>query len=55
MVLVYNSTSQKWEGTLDLTPGSTQNLDINGGTFKWRVLLGSRDPLEQQNQRFTMG
>ena len=33
MVLVYNSASQKWEGTLDLTPGSTQNLDINGGTF----------------------
>ena len=33
MVLVYNTTSQKWEGTLDLTPGSTQNLDINGGTF----------------------
>lgn len=33
MVLVYNSTSQKWEGTLDLTPGVTQNLDINGGTF----------------------
>jgi hypothetical protein len=33
MVLVYNSSTQKWEATLELTPGSTQNLDINGGTF----------------------
>jgi len=33
MVLVYNSTAQKWEATLELTPGSTQNLDINGGNF----------------------
>jgi len=33
MVLVYNGLTQKWEATLDLTPGSTQNLDINGGTF----------------------
>jgi hypothetical protein len=33
MVLVYNSGTQKWEATLDLTPGSSQNLDINGGTF----------------------
>jgi len=33
MVLVYNSSTKKWEATLDLTPGSTQNLDINGGTF----------------------
>ena len=33
MVLVYNSSIQKWEATLELTPGSTQNLDINGGNF----------------------
>ena len=33
MVLVYNSTTSKWEATLDLTPGNTQNLDINGGNF----------------------
>jgi hypothetical protein len=33
MVLVYNSTTSKWEATLELTPGATQNLDINGGTF----------------------
>ena len=33
MVLVYNSTTQQWTGTLELTPGATQNLDINGGTF----------------------
>jgi hypothetical protein len=33
MVLVYNSTSKKWEATLELTPGSTQNLDINGGNW----------------------
>ena len=33
MVLVYNSTISKWEATLDLTPGNTQNLDINGGNF----------------------
>jgi len=33
MVLVYNSTLLKWEATLELTPGSTQNLDINGGNF----------------------
>ncbi len=32
-VLVYNSTTGKWKGTLDLTPGNTQNLDINGGSF----------------------
>ena len=39
MVLVYNSTTQQWTGTLELTPGATQNLDINGGSFqKWRVL-----------------
>tara|TARA_R100000234_G_C4846238_1_gene113241 strand:+ start:106 stop:333 length:228 start_codon:yes stop_codon:yes gene_type:complete len=33
MVLVYNSTTQKWTATLELTPGATQNLDINGGSF----------------------
>ena len=33
MVLVYNSTTQQWTGTLDLTPGTVQNLDINGGSF----------------------
>ena len=39
MVLVYNSATQKWDATLELTPGATQNLDINGGSFqKWQVL-----------------
>lgn len=33
MVLVYNSTTQQWDATLELTPGATQNLDINGGSF----------------------
>jgi uncharacterized protein YbjT (DUF2867 family) len=33
MVLVYNSTTQKWDATLELTPGTSQNLDINGGSF----------------------
>ena len=33
MVLVYNSTTRKWDATLELTPGSAQNLDINGGNF----------------------
>ena len=33
MVLVYNSTTSKWDATLSLTPGTTQNLDINGGNF----------------------
>ena len=33
MVLVYNTTNSKWEATLELTPGTTQNLDINGGSF----------------------
>ena len=33
MVLLYNSTLSKWEATLELTPGSTQNLDINGGNW----------------------
>ena len=33
MVIVYNASSSKWEATLELTPGSTQNLDINGGNW----------------------
>lgn len=33
MVLVYNGATNKWDATLDLTPGTTQNLDINGGSF----------------------
>ena len=33
MVLVYNAATQKWDATLTLTPGATQNLDINGGNF----------------------
>ena len=32
-VLVYNSSTSKFEATLELTPGTTQNLDINGGNF----------------------
>lgn len=33
MVLVYNASTNKWDATLELTPGLTQNLDINGGSF----------------------
>tara|TARA_B100001778_G_scaffold326219_1_gene322601 strand:- start:494 stop:721 length:228 start_codon:yes stop_codon:yes gene_type:complete len=33
MVLVFNSTTSKFEATLELTPGATQNLNINGGSF----------------------
>jgi len=33
MVLVYNGATKKWDATLTLTPGNTQNLDINGGNF----------------------
>lgn len=33
MVLVYNGATKKWDATLTLTPGTTQNLDINGGNF----------------------
>ena len=33
MVLVYNGSTAKWDATLSLTPGTTQNLDINGGNF----------------------
>ena len=32
-VLVYNYATSKWQSTLSLTPGVTQNLDINGGSF----------------------
>jgi hypothetical protein len=33
MVLVYNGATNQWDATLSLTPGITQNLDINGGNF----------------------
>ena len=33
MVLVYNSSINKLEATLELTTGSAQNLDVNGGNF----------------------
>ena len=33
MVLVYNGVTKKFDCTLELTPGATQNLDINGGNF----------------------
>ena len=33
MVIVYNGATQKWYATLSLTPGTEQNLDINGGNF----------------------
>ena len=33
MVLVYNGTTKKFDTSLELTPGATQNLDINGGNF----------------------
>lgn len=33
MILVYNSTTQKWTATLEATPSNEQNLVINGGTF----------------------
>ncbi len=33
MILVYNSLTGKWDATLELTPGVSQNLDINGGSF----------------------
>ena len=33
MVLVYIGTTKKFDTTLELTPGATQNLDINGGNF----------------------
>ena len=33
MVLVFNAATSKFEATLQLTPGATQNLNINGGSF----------------------
>ncbi len=33
MVLVFNGVMRKFDATLELTPGATQNLDINGGNF----------------------
>ena len=33
MVLVFNAATSKFEETLELTPGATQNLNINGGSF----------------------
>ena len=33
MVLVFNGTTNKFDATLELTPGTAQNLDINGGNF----------------------
>ena len=33
MVLVFNAASSKFEATLELTPGASQNLNINGGSF----------------------
>ena len=33
MVLVFNGVTKKFDITLELTPGASQNLDINGGNF----------------------
>ena len=33
MVLVFNASTSKFEATIDLTPGATQKLNINGGSF----------------------
>ena len=33
MVLVFNAVTNKFDATLEWTPGATQNLDINGGNF----------------------
>ena len=33
MVLVYNGVTKKFDATLELTPGATQHLAINGGNF----------------------
>ena len=33
MVLVYNGVTKKFDTTIELTPGASQNLDINGGNF----------------------
>ena len=32
-VLVYDSNTTSWVATNTLTPGSTKNLDVNGGSF----------------------
>ena len=32
-VLVYDSNSSSWVATNTLTPGTTKNLDVNGGSF----------------------
>ena len=32
-VIVYNTSTSKWEATNTLTPGTTKNLDVNGGSF----------------------
>ena len=33
MVLVFNGVTKKFDTTLELPPGASQNLDINGGNF----------------------
>ena len=33
MVLVFNAATSKFEATLELTPGASQNLNINAGSF----------------------
>ena len=33
MVLVFNGVTKKFDTPLELTPGASQNLDINGGNF----------------------
>ena len=33
MVLVFNAATSKFEATLELTQGATQNLNINRGSF----------------------
>ena len=32
-VLVYDANTSSWIATNTLTPGSTKNLDVNGGSF----------------------
>ena len=38
MVLVYNSTTQQWTGTLELTPGNTEFGHKRRKFLKWQVL-----------------
>tara|TARA_A100001035_G_scaffold239260_1_gene204232 strand:- start:828 stop:1073 length:246 start_codon:yes stop_codon:yes gene_type:complete len=39
MVLVYNSTTQQWTGTLELTPGASTEFGHKRRKFlKWQVL-----------------